>query len=146
MFLCNIAMHVLDNFFPFVKNTTAYRLGRCSLYLLLGTKELHGQANHIDAKKIIYGTLNVTRTPLESLFIKASAYSYPGCSLSKCVRRQLFDMLSCPSCVTIYWTLGNFLKPLATIDLPKSHTVLGNFCVGAKIFNFSSEIIFGQLL
>ena len=30
--------------------------------------------------------------------------------------------------------------------LPKSPTVLGNFCVGAKIFNFSSEIIFGQLL
>ena len=32
--------------------------------------------------------------------------------------------------------LGNFLKPLATIILPKSHTFLGNL---------SSEIIFGQL-
>ena len=42
--------------------------------------------------------------------------------------------------------LGNFLKPLATINLPKSPTVLGNFCAGAKIFNFSSEIFFGQLL
>ena len=48
--------------------------------------------------------------------------------------------------MAIYWTLGNFLKPLDSINLPKSPTVLGNFCVGVKIFNFSSEIIFGQLL
>ena len=46
----------------------------------------------------------------------------------------------------IYWTLGNFLKPLATIKLPKSSTFLGNFCKGVTIFNFSNEIIFGQLL
>ena len=46
----------------------------------------------------------------------------------------------------IYWTLGNFLKPLATIKLPKSSTFLGNFCKGVTIFNFSIEIIFGQLL
>ena len=31
---------------------------------------------------------------------------------------------------------GNFLKPLATIILPKSHAFLGNSCKGAKIFNF----------
>ena len=48
--------------------------------------------------------------------------------------------------LAIYWTLGNFSKPLATINLPKSSTVFDNFCVGAKIFNFSSEIVFGQLL
>ena len=41
---------------------------------------------------------------------------------------------------------GQLLKPLATINLPKSPTVLGNFCVGVKIYHFSSEIIFGQLL
>ena len=46
----------------------------------------------------------------------------------------------------IYLTLGNFLKTLATINLPKSSTFLSNFCKGVKIFNFSSEIIFGQLL
>ena len=46
----------------------------------------------------------------------------------------------------IYWTLGKSLKPLATINLPKSPTFLGDFCKGVKIFNFSSEIIFGQLL
>ena len=30
--------------------------------------------------------------------------------------------------------------------LPKSPTYLGNFCKGVKIYQFSSEIIFGQLL
>jgi len=48
--------------------------------------------------------------------------------------------------------LGNFLdfwqifKPLATINLPKSTTLLGKFCQGVKIFHFSSEIIFGHFL
>ena len=46
----------------------------------------------------------------------------------------------------IYWTLGEFLKPLATINLPKSPTFLGNFYEGVKIYHFSSEIIFRQLL
>ena len=46
----------------------------------------------------------------------------------------------------IYWTLGNFLKSLATINFPKSPTFLGNFYKGVKIYNFSSEIIFRQLL
>ena len=31
---------------------------------------------------------------------------------------------------------------LATINLPKSLTFLGNFCKGVKIYHFSSEIIF----
>ena len=42
-------------------------------------------------------------------------------------------------------TLGKFSKPVATISLPKYPTLLGNSCEGVKIFNFSSEIIFGQL-
>ena len=46
----------------------------------------------------------------------------------------------------IYWTLDNLTKLLETINLPKSPTFLGDFCKGVKIFNFSSEIIFGQLL
>ena len=37
---------------------------------------------------------------------------------------------------TIYWTLGNFLKPLATINLPKSPIFLGNFCKGVKNLSF----------
>ena len=45
----------------------------------------------------------------------------------------------------IYWTLYSILKLLATINLPKSATFLGNFCKGVKIFHFSSEINFGQL-
>ena len=35
---------------------------------------------------------------------------------------------------------------MATTILSKSPTFLGNFCKGIKIFPFSSEIIFGQLL
>ena len=46
----------------------------------------------------------------------------------------------------IYWTLGNFLKPLATINLSISPTFLGNFCKGLRIYHCSSEIIFWQLL
>ena len=45
----------------------------------------------------------------------------------------------------IYWTLGKFLKPLATIYLPKSPTFLGKFWKGVKIYHFSSEIIFRKL-
>ena len=42
-----------------------------------------------------------------------------------------------------YWTLGNFLKPLATIGLPKFPTILGNFFGSFKIYHFSSKMIFG---
>ena len=41
---------------------------------------------------------------------------------------------------------GQVLKYLAIINLPKSHTCLGNFCKGVKSYHFSSEIIFGELL
>ena len=41
---------------------------------------------------------------------------------------------------------GQLFKPLAPINLPKYPTCLGNFCKGVKIYNFSGEIIFGQLL
>ena len=44
----------------------------------------------------------------------------------------------------IFCTLGNFLKPLATINLPRFLTFLGNFCKGVKIYHFSGEIIFGS--
>ena len=44
----------------------------------------------------------------------------------------------------IYWTLGNFLRPLAAINLPKSSTFLGNFCKGVKIIHFTCEIILGN--
>ena len=46
----------------------------------------------------------------------------------------------------IYWTLGTFSKPLASINLPKAPTFLANFCKCIKIIHSSSEIIFGQLL
>ena len=48
--------------------------------------------------------------------------------------------------MTFYWTLSHFLKPVATINLPKSLTFVVNFFKGVKICHFSSEIIFGQHL
>ena len=42
----------------------------------------------------------------------------------------------------VYWTLGIFTKPLATINLPKSPTFLGNFCEIVKIFKFFQWIHF----
>ena len=41
---------------------------------------------------------------------------------------------------------GQLLKPLATIILSKSPTYLGNFNKGVKIYHFSSEFMFRQLL
>ena len=46
----------------------------------------------------------------------------------------------------IFCTLGNNSKPVATIILTKLPTLLVNFCKGAKIIHFCSEIILGQLL
>ena len=37
------------------------------------------------------------------------------------------DMRSVWPDLAIFWTLGNFLKPLATINLPKSPNILGQF-------------------
>ena len=63
-------------------------------------------------------------------------------SASRFYRRQK----QCDQIGRFFCTLGNFLKPLAAINLPKSPTFSGNFCTGVKIDHFSSEIIFRQLL
>ena len=60
---------------------------------------------------------------------------------------MILSIMIPPSSVTRFGDfLHDFLKPLATIILLKSPTVLGNFCKGVKIYHFSSEIIFGQHL
>ena len=62
-------------------------------------------------------------------------------------RNLLNQFLCLANSVTRFGDLLDlFLKPLATIHLSKSRTVLGNFCEGVKICHISSEIIFGQLL
>ena len=48
--------------------------------------------------------------------------------------------------LAIFSTLGNNSKPVATIILTKSPTLWGDFYKGVKIIQFSSELIFGQLL
>ena len=65
--------------------------------------------------------------------------------------RRIHRALVVPTSVT---RLGDFFglwatyfsKPLATINLPKSLILLGNFGEGVKIYHFYSEIIFRQLL
>ena len=46
--------------------------------------------------------------------------------------------------LAIYWTFGNFLKPLATINLPKSPTFLDNFCKGVKTYHFLVKSFLGN--
>ena len=81
------------------------------------TKEIYGQG---DRRCILF------RSPLHALFKGCLWAVWPDWA--------------------IYWTLDNFLKPLATINLPKSPTFLGNFWKVVKICHFSGEIISGQLL
>ena len=67
-------------------------------------------------------------------------------------RRKCLEMssrlLTRSQCDQIGWfifcILGNFLNPVATIILPKLPTFLRNFCKHVKMFNFASEIIFGN--
>ena len=45
--------------------------------------------------------------------------------------------------------IGRFIglwATLATVKLSQSHIFFGNFCKVVKIYHFSSEIVFGQLL
>ena len=46
----------------------------------------------------------------------------------------------------LYYTLGNFSKPVEKIILPKSPTFLANLCKVVKIFHFAREIILGNFL
>ena len=44
----------------------------------------------------------------------------------------------------IYWTLANFSKPFATINLPQSPPFLGNFCKGVRIIHFLVKPFLGN--
>ena len=60
--------------------------------------------------------------------------------------KNIMQLTHCKHDWAIFCTLGNFLMPLATINLAKSPTFLGNFCKVVKIYHICSGIIFGQLL
>ena len=60
-------------------------------------------------------------TPSENIKNSCNSSSPIGTDLKFCMGPVWPDW-------AIYWTLGNFLKPLATINLPKSPPFLGNFC------------------
>ena len=56
--------------------------------------------------------------------------------------------IAAPSAVwpdwAIYWTLGHFLKPMATINLPKSHKFLGIFVKVSKTLIFLVKSYLGN--
>ena len=54
------------------------------------------------------------------------------------------DFLSVRPDWAIYWTLGNYSKPLATINLPNSLTFLGNFCNVSKSFILQVKSFLGN--
>ena len=87
------------------------------------------------------GTAHLSQVPLFPLI----SYGIRAIIQLEGTSEGLFQRL-CDQIGRLIDTLGNFLKPLATIDLPKSPTFLGNFCKVVKIIHFSSETIFGQLL
>ena len=92
--------------------------------------------NKISKRKTTFVILTFVwnvRSKIEQLFCqKSTAQIRPHFSVTR-----LGDLLD----------FEQLFKAWATVSLPKSPTFLGNFCKKvSKIFNFSSEIIFGQLL
>ena len=62
----------------------------------------------------------------------------PPITIVKCESKQQIDSVTR---LGNYLTLGNFLKPLATINLSKSATFLGNFCTVVKIYQIQTTFI-----
>ena len=83
--------------------------------------------------------------PVTPLYLKSSMVETMNREMSGIANDVKVEIVPVWPDWAIYWTFGKFLKPLATINLPKSPTLLGNFCKSVKIYHFSREIIFGQL-
>ena len=62
------------------------------------------------------------------------------------LKRFTYGALTVRQDWAIYWTLGNFLKPLATLNFAQISHILRQYLKNVKINHFSCEIIFGQLL
>ena len=77
----------------------------------------------------------VINEPLLLHLNNLSHWKVYGCFFQFATSRKLEPSAVWPDWV-IYWTLGNFLKPLATIHLPKSPTFLGNFVKMSKYILF----------
>ena len=92
--------------------------------------------------QLTVASLQLERTGLKNLLLLLDSFSSLFCVVTaKTVSRtrsvtRLGDLLN----------FGQFLRPLATINLTKTPTFLGNFCKGVEIIHFSSENIFGRLL
>ena len=81
---------------------------------------------------------------MKYIFITVQLIKYLQIDISLC--GEIAYVLEALSSVTNLGDLLDFLKPLATVYLPKYPTFLGIFSKGVKINHFSVEITFGQLL
>ena len=70
---------------------------------------------------------------------------WPKCCSDVCKCKLLSLSKSVWPDWAIYYTLGNFLKPLETINLPKPPTFLGNFCKGVKSIIFLVKSFLGNI-
>ena len=80
--------------------------------------------------------LVITEVQLQVIVFKNSYPFFRGLMQLEHSVTRLSDLLD----------FGPLLKPLVTINLPKSSSFLGNFRKGVTTYHCSSEIIFGQLL
>ena len=145
--LWNYAMQVLHNFWGLNINTTAFCLGQSSIHLLLPKSSM---TIHFKWLKN-YQTYYVAFTPWRITGRQMAVYLFKNIFLvhkwaslpisfmpPKTLRvngplKTVLVYLVCS--VTRFCDLldfGQLFKALDTINLPKSPTVLGNFCVGAK--------------
>ena len=72
-------------------------------------------------------------------------YGREGFLISRAI---IVDLLTTTTSVTRLGNLldlGNFLKPLATINFPKSPIFFCNFCKGVKIFIFLVKLFMGNM-
>ena len=117
------------------------QLEYCLYLLLLQRRNLRLQrANEIDHKKMM--TLIILNKWQPTFLTKPSQII----SLLKSFIINKFGLGTMGPDWSIYWTLGKFLKPLATIYLPKSPTFLGNFQRDVKSSIFLLKLFLGNFI
>ena len=66
-------------------------------------------------------------TAVDWIWTRVSPYVSEATAAPQRLPKMTFDSLPVWPDLAIFWTLGNFLKPLATINLPKSPSILRQF-------------------
>ena len=80
------------------------------------------------------------------LFLRSATRNQTSwCAMKTAGRKLVLQQPVCPD-LAIFCFLGKHAKPVATIILPKSPSLLGNFCKGVKFFHFLVKSFLGQLV